>query len=123
MEQNDNQDECYLCGGSGEVVFVAHGDPEQRQDCFGCPACIARERDELEQELQLYRALCHGYTLDEMGRMSLTFKAQIDVLRGRVAVPEDPTAAMCDAFLREFDTYLPRATFEDGYRAMLEAAK
>lgn len=38
---------------------------------------------EAMQELQLYRALCDGYTLDELRRMSLTFKAQIDVLRGR----------------------------------------
>lgn len=78
---------------------------------------------EAMQELQLYRALCDGYTLDELARMSLTFKAQIDVLRGRVAVPEEPTAAMRDAFLLELDPYDRTETFAGAYRTMLEAAK
>lgn len=31
-------------------------------------------------ELQLYRALCEGYTLEELQRMSLTFKTQIEAI-------------------------------------------
>lgn len=39
-------DDCHLCGGCGEVAFVPAGDPECRQDVFGCPGCIQAERDE-----------------------------------------------------------------------------
>lgn len=39
-------DDCYLCGGSGEVVFTPAGDPESQQDCFGCPGCMQADRDE-----------------------------------------------------------------------------
>lgn len=82
------------------------------------------------QELQLYRALCGGYTLEELQRMSLTFKAQIDVLRARPAVPEgmalvpiEPTAEIVDAM---YDVMLPpvQLCWEKAmYRAMIAASK
>lgn len=89
------------------------------------PAGIVNVRGHADaaEFVELATRLCDGYTLDELRRMSLTFKAQIDVLRGRAAVPEEPTATMREAFLQEFDTYNPRATFEDAYRAMMEAAE
>lgn len=39
-------DDCYLCGGIGEVAFVPVGAPDCEQDVFGCPGCIQAERDE-----------------------------------------------------------------------------
>lgn len=88
---------------------------------YEAPSLVDSAIAEAMQELRLYRALCDGYTLDELVRMSLTFKAQIDVLRGRVAVPEEPTAAMRDAFLLELDPYDRTETFAGAYRAMLDA--
>lgn len=38
--------ECHLCAGSGEVYFVPMGAPDCAADNFGCPACVAAERDE-----------------------------------------------------------------------------
>lgn len=37
------------------------------------------------ERVALAVALCDGYTLEELRGMSLTFKSQIEVLRGRVA--------------------------------------
>jgi hypothetical protein len=38
-------DECELCGGSGEVSISKDGTAEGT-DYYGCPACIARDRDD-----------------------------------------------------------------------------
>lgn len=61
-----------LADGSSEMVSVG----------------VVKHLSCLEAELGLYRALCAGYTLEELRGMSLTFKSQIEVLRGRAAVPE-----------------------------------
>lgn len=42
-------DDCDVCGGSGEVEITA---ADGKADYFGCPACIAREKDEQIAELE-----------------------------------------------------------------------
>lgn len=78
----------------GPVRFTGNKDSEKWAAEYvaelGRPAVAANTRiAELESELKLYRALCEGYTLEELQNMSLTFKAQIDMLRARPAVPRD----------------------------------
>lgn len=49
------------------------------------PNGITRLQGTIEdvERVKLAAALCDGYTLEELQRMSLTFKVQIDVLRAR----------------------------------------
>lgn len=49
------EDICDLCGGSGEVEITPFGRPDDERDSFGCPACIAAERDEEIAELRQQR--------------------------------------------------------------------
>lgn len=41
-------EECKLCGGSGEVTITPDGAPDVDADIYDCPACMERERAELE---------------------------------------------------------------------------
>lgn len=80
------------------------------------------------QELQLYRALCEGYTLEELQRMSLTFKAQIDVLRARPTVPPGHVAAPAVAtdrmtWVGQSMRYDREISIGSIYAAMLAAAQ
>lgn len=60
-------DDCHLCGGCGEVAFAPAGDPEYKQDVFGCPGCMQAERDEaIRQRDQLLSALEDSLRLIEM---------------------------------------------------------
>ena len=70
---------------SNDVKVQLHLPDGSIRDVQACevPNLVNNAIGEAMQELRLYRALCDGYTLDELRSMSLTFKAQIDVLRGR----------------------------------------
>lgn len=50
-------DECELCAGSGEVTITPVGCDESRAGDYGCPLCIAKERDELQKQVW---ALAHA---------------------------------------------------------------
>lgn len=50
-------DECELCAGSGEVTITPVGGNESQSDEYGCPLCIAKERDELQKQVW---ALAHA---------------------------------------------------------------
>ena len=45
-----NPDECPLCSGSGEVTITPFGADDGKADSYGCPACIAADRDKAEQQ-------------------------------------------------------------------------
>lgn len=42
--------DCPLCAGSGEVNITPVGAPDSEQGTYGCPLCIAAERDEAEDQ-------------------------------------------------------------------------
>lgn len=46
-----HEEECPLCGGTGEVSISKDGTHEGT-DYYGCPVCISRERDEEEARLR-----------------------------------------------------------------------
>lgn len=50
-------DECELCAGSGEVTITPVGGDDSQASEYGCPLCIARERDELQKQVW---ALAHA---------------------------------------------------------------
>lgn len=51
------QDDCPLCGGTGEVSISKDGTHEGT-DYYGCPVCISRERDEEEARLRAANIDC-----------------------------------------------------------------
>lgn len=57
-KQPDNlQDDCPLCGGTGEVSISKDG-TDKGTDYYGCPVCICRERDEEEARLRAANVDC-----------------------------------------------------------------
>jgi formate dehydrogenase maturation protein FdhE len=50
-QAENHNDECPLCGGTGEVSISKDGTHEGT-DYYGCPVCISRERDEEEFRLR-----------------------------------------------------------------------
>lgn len=66
------EDICDLCGGSGEVEITPFGRPDDERDSFGCPACVAAERDEEIAELTEQR--------DKL-LAALTEIAELDILK------------------------------------------
>lgn len=50
-------DECELCAGIGEVTITPVGGNEAQAGEYGCPLCIAKERDELQKQVW---ALAHA---------------------------------------------------------------
>lgn len=50
-------DECELCAGSGEVTITPVGLDDSQAGAYGCPVCIAKERDELQKQVW---ALAHA---------------------------------------------------------------
>lgn len=66
------EDICDLCGGSGEVEITPFGRPDDERDSFGCPACIAAERDKEIAELRQQR--------DKL-LAALTEIAELDILK------------------------------------------
>ncbi len=55
-----NQDECPLCQGSGEVDITPIGEPDSERSSYGCPMCIAADRDEAEQQRDKLLAALDG---------------------------------------------------------------
>ena len=51
-QQDHDEEDCLLCGGTGEVSISKDGTYEGT-DYYGCPMCISRERDE---EVRLIKA-------------------------------------------------------------------
>ncbi len=48
---SDTEDICELCAGSGEVVITPIGEDDGQAGTYGCPICIAKQRDELLAEI------------------------------------------------------------------------
>lgn len=44
-------EECPLCAGSGEVTIIPVGGSDADAGDYGCPVCIAKERDELQNKV------------------------------------------------------------------------
>lgn len=44
-------DECELCAGSGEVTIIPVGGSDADARDYGCPMCIAKERDALQDKV------------------------------------------------------------------------
>lgn len=69
-------EECELCAGSGEVIITPVGGNDSDAGVYGCPMCIAKERDELQKQVwALAHAAAKGATLLQAGLgeiMSLT---------------------------------------------------
>ena len=51
------EEECELCAGSGEVTITPVGASDSAADQYGCPVCIAKERDALQKQVW---ALAHA---------------------------------------------------------------
>lgn len=82
--------------------------------------------------VEIATRLCEGYTLEELQRMSLTFKAQIDVLRARSGAHFPEPLTVPDEIDRDAALWLasdtePDAAYRDGWNAcraaMLAAAQ
>lgn len=97
MEARDTG-ECRLCCGIGEVTITPIGEPDSEATSYGCPVCIAAERDEeiatLEhQRDQLLAAAEAAYELlkvihDETGKVGLQLRAAIAAAKGGAASVE-----------------------------------
>jgi hypothetical protein len=56
-QSKEHEDECHLCGGTGEVSISKDG-TDKGTDYYGCPVCICRERDEEEARLRAANVDC-----------------------------------------------------------------
>ena len=53
-QQDHDEEDCPLCGGTGEVSISKDGTYEGT-DYYGCPMCISRERDEEARLIETQR--------------------------------------------------------------------
>lgn len=74
-----NPDTCPLCAGSGEVTIIPAGEPDSAAGTYGCPLCIAAERDEAEE--QRIRALVQWHTSEARRLRSKLPAGDLDSLR------------------------------------------
>ncbi len=66
-------DECELCAGSGEVTITPVGCGESQAGEYGCPVCIAKERDELQKRVwALAQAASKSAALVQSGLAEIT---------------------------------------------------
>lgn len=47
-----NEEDCPLCGGTGEVDITPYGEPDSETESYGCPICIQAQRDAAEQRCE-----------------------------------------------------------------------
>lgn len=67
--------DCPLCGGVGELSITPYGAPESEAGTYGCPICIAGERDDEIDELQAkYGQLVEALKLSTENAGKLVFQ-------------------------------------------------